>query len=551
MRGGLVLCLRAAGEPTVSLDGPVSQLRWHRGSAEEHSSGRLQIASLVDGRDGPFVELAGGRTLVTHGVPPERVESMQENPGRFVGIEWDGQTFSVIRDPMGEVPLFYRRVGDELWFSTEIQPLLGLATANPDFEALTAFAAWVDHPARTGWEGVYRVLPGEILHVDPQLRVRGVRYWSPRIVGRRSAPSYPDAVDRFRDLFSQAVARRVSPGAGVLLSGGLDSAAVAVVAALTSTPAFVSIVHPHLPEVDETKYAEAVSSLAGIPLVTREGGLKPWDPAEDIETFGMPPGMLPTGMLTDALEHLVSLGCDTALDGHDGDGVLGNTNAKLGNALLDGELLTLGQVARDHGVSLIGRETLKDFMPPSVWSWLRRQPKAFTHSDSLMPYFRGATHKRLAAEFRWRPPRSDWEHAELNALLPPNTRGFEEIELLGARFGIDVQHPFADRDLIEFLVRLPHSVKTSLTRTKPLLRDALVDLLPRSVIERPDKTDFTAVIDARVDFHACFQAIRDSGVRFPEVDYGRLFRDASKPQRNRFFWTRLTSAHVFVAGVRG
>ena len=136
----------------------------------------------------------------------------------------------------------------------------------------------------------------------------------------------------------------------------------------------------------------------------------------------------------------------------------------------------------------------------------------------------------------------------MRALLPPNTQHFEEFELQGARFGVDVRHPFTDRDLIAFLLTLPHSVKASTLRGKPVLRDALLDLLPQSVYERDDKTEFSPVIDARVDFDAGYRLIRDSGVRLPDVDYGRLFRDAARPVNDRVLWARLINAHVFVAG---
>ena len=122
--------------------------------------------------------------------------------------------------------------------------------------------------------------------------------------------------------------------------------------------------------------------------------------------------------------------------------------------------------------------------------------------------------------------------------------------MFGARVGIDVQHPFADRDLVDFVITLPHAVKASTARIKPLLRDALADLSrklllsgttrPTSHRDRPLESTSTRAI----------AGIRDSGVRLPDLDYGRLFRDARRPVNDRVFWTRLTSAHVFLAGSR-
>jgi hypothetical protein len=195
-------------------------------------------------------------------------------------------------------------------------------------------------------------------------------------------------------------------------------------------------------------------------------------------------------------------------------------------------------------------ETANDLFPPSVMSRLLRRPESPGGQKAFLPYFRGATAARLVEETRWRPAKRGWAQAQLRALLPPWTQHFEETELQAARSGVDIRHPFADRELIEFLIALPHAVKAPTTRGKGLLRDALADLLPPRVAQRTDKTHFIPVIDARVDFERCYLQVRDSGVRLPDIDYGRLFRDAAKPINDRILWTRLASAHLFAASAR-
>jgi asparagine synthase (glutamine-hydrolysing) len=549
MRGGFVACLAATGPTASRLESAAACLRWHSGEPVFHRHGRLQIACLADDLHGPSVEISGGRLLLCHGAPPEPLELL-ERRDRFVGVESDGLRLSAIRDRMGEVPLFYRRVGDQFWLATEIQPLLAVAPAEPDLEWLAAFSAMVEYPETTGWLGVKRALPGEILQVDRELQVRSRPYYSPRLGARRAGVRPAEAAQRFRELLSIAVAKRSSERCGVLLSGGLDSSAVAVVAARTTRPTLLTISHPELPQVDETRYAQAIADATGIPLTTLELEPDPWDPADDIQMFGVPPLSLPTGMYGRGARALAAAGCEIALDGHDGDGTLGNTYAWAANTLLDTRPDRLARAAREYGSRFIARETVKGFVSPPLLSRLRRRPVSPEGRASFLPYFRGETALRLAEESRWQRPRAGWEHAQLRALVPSTTQIFEEFELFGARYGIDVQHPFADRELIEFLTTLPHAVKASTMRLKPLLRDALADLLPQAVAERDDKTDFTAVIDARVDFDACYRWIRDSGVRLPDLDYGRLFRDAAKPVNNRILWTRLASAHVFLAGSR-
>ncbi len=551
MRGGFVVCLGSGDRVPRRLEAAVTALRWHAGEPCTRRHGGLHAAWLADELHGPTVEISAGRLLLCHGAPPEPLEVLERRGDRFVGLESDGVSLRAIRDRMGEVPLFYRAVGDELWLATEIHALLEVAPAEPDLDWVTAYSAMVEFPETTGWVGVKRLLPGEILEVERGSQVRVRRYFRPRLGARRGSPSPAEAAEQLRALFSAAVAKRSFGPSGVLLSGGLDSSAVAVVAARIGRPTLLTIAHPGLPTVDELPYARAVADSAGIPLTTLEVEPDPWDPADDIRTFGTPPVGMPTGMFARGLEALAAHGCVTALDGHDGDGTLGNQYAWTANTLLDVRPDRLVRAAREYGSWFILRETIRDFVPPSVWRRFRRGWAAPDSRATFLPYFRGETAKRLAAESRWRAPRSGWEYRQLRALLPPITQFFEEIELFGARFGIDVQHPFADRDLVDFAIALPHAVKASTMRLKPVLRGALADLLPPTVAARDDKTGFTAVIDARVDFDACYRLIRDSGVRLPDLDYGRLFRDAARPVNNRAFWVRLTNAHVFLAGGRG
>jgi hypothetical protein len=109
-----------------------------------------------------------------------------------------------------------------------------------------------------------------------------------------------------------------------------------------------------------------------------------------------------------------------------------------------------------------------------------------------------------------------------------------------------MRHPFADRDLVEFLISLPSVVKGDPVRPKALLVDSLSDLLPPALHARP-KSDYMAVVRRRVDPARCVEEIRTSGVRLPHVDYARFF-DAARadlPGIPLFFLVNLTRIHAF------
>src|SRR4051812_39370457 len=130
MHGGFVACLASPVPSAARLESVAAHLRWHGGEPSVHRHGGLQIACLADDEHGPMIEISGSRLLLCHGGPPEPLELL-ERRARFVGIESDGIPLRAIRDPLGEVPLFYRRVGDEFWLATEIHALLAVAPAEP------------------------------------------------------------------------------------------------------------------------------------------------------------------------------------------------------------------------------------------------------------------------------------------------------------------------------------------------------------------------------------------------------------------------------------
>lgn len=143
-------------------------------------------------------------------------------------------------------------------------------------------------------------------------------------------------------------------------------------------------------------------------------------------------------------------------------------------------------------------------------------------------------------------PSRRWGVRQLQPLLPRATISFEQKELEAARHGIDLRHPFADRELVEFLISLPSVLKSDPMRPKAVLVDSLSDLLPKAVQERP-KSDYMAAVRQRVDPAACIERIRASGVSLPGIDYGRLFEDArvDLDRVRLYFLVNLTRVHAF------
>ena len=545
MRGGFVACL---GENTRLLDQVAERLRWHRGNAVRHRAVGLEIVAFVDAAEGPLVESRGSRTLLVHGRFAAPIAELQRTGRRFAAIEWDGRTLRASRDPLGLAPLFYRIDKGSLWLSTEVAPLASFGTLAPDMEALSARAAFVPLDERTGWNGIYRVVPGSTVEIGmPDLKIHSARFWAPERIFGTYRGSRSDAIAECRERFGTAVGRSIEPGSAILFSGGVDSAAIAVTAhTLGKGPShLVHVQFPALSRTQERRYATAVSDAIGVPLQTVAGDSRPWDLDAEFDLYGIPYNRLPYGLFEPALAHISASGVAVALDGHDGDGVLGPRGGEWGNLVLDGELMQLGVMWNTYGARRALRGLAADFLPPSCRP---AQYKQSTYTQSIAQFFSDPLRARMIADdiFRWRWPSTRWRMRQVQPLLPRALISFEQKELEGARAGVDLRHPFADRDFVEFLISLSGAIKSDPGRPKHLLVDALNADLPPIVRDRP-KSDYMAVVAQRVDRARCMEAVRRSRLRLPHVEYERLFDHGERNLENipLFFLVCLARVHEF------
>ena len=546
MRGGFVACL---GGNSERIHHVVDRLRWHRGNAVRYHGNGLEVAAFVDAVEGPFFESHGARTTLTHGGPAMPLAETQRDGARFAALEWNGELLRAARDTMGLAPLFFRVVEDSVWLSTEVAPLVSLATPAPDLDALSARAAFVPLDERTGWLGIYRVLPGSTLEIAiPSLRMRSSRYWFPEQLFATYRGSYKEALDEFRARFDTAVRRCFEPCSAVLLSGGLDSAAVAATACTSGRglPHLLHVHYPTLPKTHEESYAAAVASSIGAPLHTLPGLLTPWDIGAELDMHGIPYNWLPYGMDEPALAHIAGAGIGVALDGHDGDGVLGPPGRGIwGNLILDGQFRQTWKSFRLYGARRAVRGVAGDFLPPALRPRRYNRP---TYMHAVARYFCDPLSERIMSDdiYRWRLPRGLWRARQIQPLLPRAVISFEQKEIEAASHGIDLRHPFADRALVEFLISLPCAIKSDPGRAKPVLVDAMASVLPEVIHERR-KSDYMTAVRARVDPATCVELVRASKVRLPQIDYARLFNDGDSNPENipLFLLVNLARVHEF------
>ncbi len=154
--------------------------------------------------------------------------------GMFAFAIWDSrqQRLFVARDPLGIKPLYYRIDPESFVFGSEIKVVLAHPGIKPQFncEVLAEYLAfgYLSGPD-TFFSGIHKLMPGHILELAADGKLRVDRYWD--IPSKEPGANQTDSyyIDTYRDLLEQAVQSHLMSDVplGVFLSGGLDSSAVA------------------------------------------------------------------------------------------------------------------------------------------------------------------------------------------------------------------------------------------------------------------------------------------------------------------------------------
>lgn len=176
------------------------------------------------------------------------------------------------RDRFGVKPLYVHRTPGALVFGSEIKALLchPLVPREPDLATIYNYVArhyrWVDGGPATFYAGIESLPPGCWWRADAAGRIEERRFWALDPTRLHDGLADEEALERFRDLFTDAVRVRLRADVPVatLLSGGLDSGSVTAVAAqLSSHPVTTFSARFDEPGYDEGRWIEALTRHVG------------------------------------------------------------------------------------------------------------------------------------------------------------------------------------------------------------------------------------------------------------------------------------------------
>ena len=400
------------------------------------------------------------------------------------------------RDRFGIKPLYYRVDGDGLAFASELR---ALPRGEIDFDALEGFLAFNSIPApHTIFRDVKKLPPGHLLvWEDGEARVSRFARPAPVRADEVRRDDEDELAEELRGRLRDSVRAHLIADVpvGVLLSGGIDSAMLAALAAQESSEP----VHTFSVGFEERSFDE----LADARLVAERYGtrheelvLRP-DAAQLLpelaEAFDEPfadSSALPTYLVS----QLASSHVKVALSGEGGDELFG------GYYTYVADLLAL----RFGGIASRARPLVELLPSSSRKASFDYKAKRFARAADLPPLERHHAWKEIfspeaRAELLGRPSSfdpvellrarfSETEGAELLARLQDVDLGTYLVDDLLVKtdrasmaHSLEARVPYLDPLVAGLAQALPTRLKVSGLRKKRLLRRAAAPLLPRRI----------------------------------------------------------------------
>jgi asparagine synthase (glutamine-hydrolysing) len=433
--------------------------------------------------------------------------------GMFAIALWDARERRLLlaRDRLGIKPLYYWSDADKLVFGSELKAL----TFHPDvprqvdLAALDLFLTLEYIPApRTIYEGVFKLLPGHLLVIEKG-KLKITQYWD--VPYQPISQSEAECGEILSGLILESVRLRLISDVpvGVFLSGGLDSSTiVGYMSQSAKEPVQTFSIGFEDDTYNELPYAEAIAKHFGTKhhvevLKTDHTDLTEQLVAHFDEPFA-DTSVFPTFLVSKLASHEVKV----VLSGDGGDELFAGYDTYLAEKL-----------DRYYGRL---PQPLRQQILPKISGWLPPQPAKKGLINKVKRMVEGGAFDSSLQHARWMmflnpSEKNSLYRSDLRATLYDHlTTDFfhdyfekvscfdrlaqqqyvdvktyladdilTKVDRMSMAVSIEARVPLLDYHIVEFALNLPAHMKLRGARTKSILRQAVKNMVPQSVLEKP------------------------------------------------------------------
>ncbi|HEY8187908.1 MAG TPA: asparagine synthase (glutamine-hydrolyzing) [Pyrinomonadaceae bacterium] len=468
-----------------------------------------ELQSVLQARGHRFRTNSDTETIV-HAYEEFGADCVDHLRGMFAFAIWDDRRKKLFmaRDRVGKKPLYYSVTrGGTLVFGSELKSLLEHPEVerNINPQALDAYFSlgYVPDPISI-FDNVEKLPPGHHLTFS-EGRLIVQRYWDFSYDAKDNARKPSDYLDELRALLDEAVKLRLVSDVplGAFLSGGIDSSAVVgLMTRHMDQPVKTFSIGFNEDSYDELKYARLTAKKFGTDhhefLVTPDI----CDVVDQLAWHFDEPFADSSAIPTFVVSKLAREHVKVVLTGDGGDELFAGYT----------RYVTERHRSKFDLVPRIVKEGLMDplsrRLPHGVWG------RNYLHNVSLDPIsryldnvsvFTGLNKGSLyAAEFS--DQLRDSSHlrsyflelsgnvntgAGLDSLLYIDSKTYlpgdilTKVDRMSMAVSLEARAPLLDHKLIEFVTRVPASMKMAGLETKHLFKRAIADLVPAEIVNRP------------------------------------------------------------------
>jgi asparagine synthase (glutamine-hydrolysing) len=456
---------------------------------------------------------ASDTEVIVHAYEQWGVHCVDHLRGMFAFAIWDARTdcLFLARDRFGKKPLYICEHEGTLVFASEIKSILKFPKipVEVDLEAMSEYYTYRYVPApRTLFNKIRKLMPGcYATWIKGQL-IETRYYQPPDSKPWHTCVLPPDPVDMFLNKLDEAVRIRMVSDVpfGAFLSGGLDSSAIVGLMSRHSTQPINTFSMGFIESsYCELRYAKEIATQFN----TNHHELV----ISSVEMMALLPEMIrfydaPLVNTSDIAVYMLAVEASKTvkmvLTGEGADEFLGGYPKHLYEHLV-------------QPYQFIPRWLRKDFIEPVIRALPYRFNRAKTAIAAIgiesfeerMPRWFGALSKEELAELL--VLKATVKHPEVtnfsstsnsplrrilcfdqNSWLPDNL--LERGDKMTMAASIEARMPFMDHELAEFVATLPDKFRVRGKTTKWILRQAMKQIVPETILNRP-KIGFKVPID--------------------------------------------------------
>ena len=445
-------------------------------------------------------------------------ECVQHLRGMFAFAIWDskGRKLFVARDRLGIKPLYFRLSKESFLFGSEIKVLFALPEVRREFnrDVLPEYLAFgYLSGAETFYAQIHKLMPGHWLEINEIGELRCEQYWNVPQNTREGNHDDKYYVKRYRELLENAVRSHLMSDVpvGVFLSGGLDSSAVAALMThIRRGPIDTFSVGYSEQSHSELPYARTVSqhlnSVHHEVLVSEE---EFFNALPTVTWYEDEPVAWPSSVALYFVAQLARARVTVVLTGEGSDETLAGYSRyafTLKNAGLD-------RIYRQLVPAFVRRQVRESVSTSKLLSSVQRRKLAHTflakdgnswssfYFDNFFSAFSEKEQGSLFSEdlasgfssgASYQNVLDYWKQSSgetLQRLLYTDIKTYL-VELLmkqdnmSMAASIESRVPFLDHELVEFTSGIPGAVQVKGLSGKLILKKAMQDLLPRSILYR-------------------------------------------------------------------